>query len=40
MKIKNKVEKYFVSNEMGRGQPACQEEWKMYRKKKRIVMLM
>jgi hypothetical protein len=28
-----------VSDEMGRGQPACQEEWKMCRKKRRIVML-
>jgi hypothetical protein len=29
-----------VSDGMGRGQPAFQEEWKMCKKKRRIVMLM
>ncbi len=29
-----------VADTMGRGQPSCQEEWKMCRKKKLIVRLM
>jgi hypothetical protein len=29
-----------VADAMGKGQPAFQEEWKMYRKKRRIVMSM
>jgi hypothetical protein len=29
-----------VADAMGWGQPACQEEWKMCRKKRRIVMPM
>jgi hypothetical protein len=29
-----------VFDGMGRGQPACHEEWKMFRKKRRILMPM